>query len=131
MEKTTGKYFTMTIQDGIIKCYPAAPEYYQVGETVANSLAESVTSEWRKICLSVMDAMAEQADLIKSKIVSDVSFRIYPKSMEVVKNRSFEQSKNYIEGYSDAVSDFSNAFKSVEGSLEHAIEKVLPSFNSR
>ncbi len=126
MSKIKGIYFELNIENGIIKHYPEAIEYYQVGEKAANRLAECGTNEWGQICLSVMDSMAEQAESIKHRIISNVDFWIYPKTLEEIKDRKFEQAKHYVEGYSDAIESFSDSFRNMDKSIEHAIGKALP-----
>ena len=123
-----GKY-KLEVIDGIINITPSAPEYYRIAESIANELSEGGTTYWREICLKVINILNDKSQLIKSKIVGEVSYGsgFYPISLETVKGRKFEESKAFVEGYSQAVEHFRTLFECSEESLIQTLDNILPS----
>jgi hypothetical protein len=120
--------YKLEVKDGLITITPPAPEYYQIAESIANELAKSGTTEWHEICLKVINQLDYHSQFIKSKIVGKVSYGsgFFPKGLETVKNRPFQEAKAYYDGYSDAVNQFKLTFEHNEGTLIDVLDELLP-----
>jgi hypothetical protein len=107
-----GKY-KLEVKDGFITITPPPSEYYRIAESIANELAKSGTTEWHEICLKVINKLDYHSQFIKSKIVGKVSYGtgFFAMNLETVKNRTFQESKAYVDGYADAVNQFKQTFE--------------------
>lgn len=123
--------YKLEIKDGIISITPPAPEYYPIAESIANELAKSGTTEWHEVCLKVINKLDYHSQFIKSKIVGKVSYGsgFYQRGLETVKNRTFQESKAYVEGYADAVNQFKQTFDQNERTLIGVLDELLPCRN--
>ena len=123
--------YKLEVKDGIIKIAPPAPEYYPIAESIANDLAKSGTTEWHEVCLKVINKLDYHSQFIKSKIVGKVSYGtgFYPIGLEIVKNRTFQESKAYVDGYADAVNQFKQTFEHNERTLIDVLDELLPCRN--
>jgi hypothetical protein len=122
-----GKY-KLEVKDGFITITPPANEYYAIAESIANELAKSGTTEWHEICLKVINKLDYHSQFIKSKIVGTVSYGsgFFPKGLETVKNRTFQEAKAYCDGYADAVHQFKQTFENNEGTLIDVLDELMP-----
>jgi hypothetical protein len=120
--------YKLEVKDGFITITPPADEYYAIAESIANELAKCATTEWHEICLKVINKLDYHSQFIKSKIVGTVSYGsgFFPKGLETVKNRKFEEAKAYIDGYADAVAQFKKYFEYNEETLIDVLDELLP-----
>ena len=105
--------------------------HFDLGCSVANKLADPATDEWYKLCLSVMDAIYEHSEDIKSEVMQHMRYGNYfPKHLEEMHKPktgySFDEAKAYVKGYADAVVAFKENFDAVDASFRYSLDKVFP-----
>lgn len=128
-----GKY-TLTVDNrGIINVTPKADLYFSVGADVANSMAESGTTEWHEICLKIMNALHMNAPMIKSKVFQEMSSMMTTVKIGQEEGRlkselkGFDEVRAFTNGYNMGVEQSMTFVKSLQESLHQSLNNILPS----